>query len=684
MAAVLYLTIADAAVESFVRGSPLRWYIAGAAILYLAGCAALWRLKPVLWARWSWASQAATSFLVLLALLTATAWLPGGLEHGVSLFGQTTPTVLSVFSALVVAICGLLLARLTFVPLAGKIVVGLLAAYGAAAFLLAVKFGTPFASLYHGGSVWTNLPFWLQGATVGGLLVVPLALILKVVTGMRRETKIAEAALMATAMFMSVLISVAAVRLPTHDALGPQPCDSNAALDAAAPGASGAPDLGGNLGGLFGSTPSGSNAHPAQPCVRNPNAITPDADSARQTTVGGSTASSTSTSDPNAWLADLQNSVHPPSLDVVMAAHRGTLAEQFAYVRDKIKLDVYSGAMRGALGTGIAHAGNPSDKALLLAALLKSAGKTVRFARATIESPDITRLIETARAVKLGPAGIDLSLFGGSAIDAIVGAAPEQYRVALRAQLARASEAAKATLARADSQAQDIKRLLSSANVELGDETKLSTDATIALRDHVWVQLQNGNDWQDLDPSLPSLLPGQRMPTARNIATSDELPSDQQVTLQARVVATRLTNGAAVDADLLNATNRVVDLLTIPLVVEVLPDSDVPVKDVGTTGRFRARLTAGNAATNSDSFEIGGSKEGALLAVTLKLTVKRPGFDATEYTRTIVDRRGPHGAITDLSGDTHASACALTARFNGLVVTGRVSTTEFEKRAVDE
>src|ERR1700692_3299696 len=109
LAAILYLTIADAAVESFIRGSPLRWNIAGAAILYLGSCAALWRLKPMLWARWSWANQAATSFLVLLALLTATAWLPDGLEQGLNLFGQPTSTVLAGLSAVVVAICGLLL-----------------------------------------------------------------------------------------------------------------------------------------------------------------------------------------------------------------------------------------------------------------------------------------------------------------------------------------------------------------------------------------------------------------------------------------------------------------------------------------------------------------------------------------------------------------------------------------------
>jgi hypothetical protein len=695
LAIILYLTIADAAVESFFRGSPLRWYIAGAAILYLGCCAALWRLKPMLWSRWSWANQAATSFLVLLALLTATAWLPGGLEKGLSLFGQPTSIVLSVLSAVVVAICGILLARLAFIPRAGKIAIGLVTAYGVVAFLLAVKFGTPYASLFHGGSVWTKLPFWLQGTVLGGLLVIPVALLLKLFTSVQRLTrsKLPVFIVEITALALSLAIMVAAIHEPTDLAIaatGEQPsdrhtpCNNPSALDTVAPGASGAQQLGGRLGGLFGATSTGSNAAPAEPCQRDAVASASGAADAQRTTVTGSSGDTDPKSDPVARLAEIQDSAPPPSLSDLTAAHQGAPAEQFAYVRDKIKLDVYAGAMRGALGSGIARAGNPTDKALLLAALLKRTGNTVRFARASIDGTDIGRLIDAARAVKVRPAGIDLSLFSGATIDAIVGVAPEQYRTKLRAQLAQASEIAKATLARADSQAQDIKRLLASAKVELGDEAKLRADASTALRDHVWVQLQIGDNWQDLDPSLPTLEPGQRLPTAKDIATSDDLPDNQQATLQARIVVTRLTNGAAVDTDLVTTTHHVVDLLTLPLTVDVMPASNVAAKDLGTAKRFRARIYAADEVTESDPFEIGGSKEGALLALKLKLTVKRPGFDANDYTRTIVDRRGPHGVILELTPDTSAVACALTSRFNGLVVTGNIASAEFLKRGLDE
>jgi hypothetical protein len=171
---------------------------------------------PKLWRRLNWANRAALSLLVLLALMSATAWMPGGLEQGLSLFGQPTSIVLALVSAVVVALSGIFLARLHFVPLAGKIVAGLLAAYGVAAFLLAVNAGTLYPSLFHGASQWTRLPFWLQGATVGGLFLVPLALLLEIVTGLRQITrdKISDFAFKVIALGMSLVITVAAVRVP--------------------------------------------------------------------------------------------------------------------------------------------------------------------------------------------------------------------------------------------------------------------------------------------------------------------------------------------------------------------------------------------------------------------------------------------------------------------------------------
>ncbi len=173
LALLLYATLADAAVETFLTHSPLRILVSGTIFLWLALNLALWRLAPNLWSRWTWLDQAASSVLVLLLILGVTAWIPGGQDTGVRLFGQSTSIVLAVASACAIVFGGVLLISSGRLPLAARIAGGLLAAYGAAAFLLAVHAQTRYSDLFHGASEWSRLPWWLQGAIIGGDVVVP-------------------------------------------------------------------------------------------------------------------------------------------------------------------------------------------------------------------------------------------------------------------------------------------------------------------------------------------------------------------------------------------------------------------------------------------------------------------------------------------------------------------------------
>ncbi len=64
---VLYLAIVAAAVEVFRHHAPTRWWMVGAAALYLVLSAATWRLAPPRW-RWpTWEARAIISLAVLLA-----------------------------------------------------------------------------------------------------------------------------------------------------------------------------------------------------------------------------------------------------------------------------------------------------------------------------------------------------------------------------------------------------------------------------------------------------------------------------------------------------------------------------------------------------------------------------------------------------------------------------------------
>ena len=103
------------------------------------------------------------------------------------LAGQPTSIVLSIISAAAILFSAIVLVRVRVLPLWGKVVGALLAIYGVAAFVLAIKSGTPYVQLFHGGSEWNRLPFWLQGASVGTLFVMPLAIVLEFVNTVARH-----------------------------------------------------------------------------------------------------------------------------------------------------------------------------------------------------------------------------------------------------------------------------------------------------------------------------------------------------------------------------------------------------------------------------------------------------------------------------------------------------------------
>ena len=68
-ALLLYALLADAAVETFLSGSPLRWIVGGTVATYLV-------LTVLLWKRFRWGIKAVLSLLILLGLLAVTAWFP--------------------------------------------------------------------------------------------------------------------------------------------------------------------------------------------------------------------------------------------------------------------------------------------------------------------------------------------------------------------------------------------------------------------------------------------------------------------------------------------------------------------------------------------------------------------------------------------------------------------------------
>ncbi len=179
LAIFLDLLLLDAGIETFLRGSPTRRLVGIVVGSYFA-------LNVWLWRKMGWLVKAGLSALVLLGLLAFAAWQQQSSREGIVLLGHTTSALLSVVTGGAVAFAGIALARVRPLGLAGRLAVALLTVYAVAAFVFGVATRRPYPDLYHGASLWTHLPFWLQGAFVGSFVLVPVALVSLTLSGLLR------------------------------------------------------------------------------------------------------------------------------------------------------------------------------------------------------------------------------------------------------------------------------------------------------------------------------------------------------------------------------------------------------------------------------------------------------------------------------------------------------------------
>jgi hypothetical protein len=154
--------------------------------------AAYFALNVWLWRKMGWLVKAGLSSLVLLGLLAFAAWQRESSREGIVMLGrQTTSALLSVVTGGAVTCAGIVLARLRFLRLGGRFAVALLTVYAAAAFLSGAVNGQPYPDLFHGDSLLTRLPFWVQGAFVGSFILLPVGVVSLTLSGLLRprETK---------------------------------------------------------------------------------------------------------------------------------------------------------------------------------------------------------------------------------------------------------------------------------------------------------------------------------------------------------------------------------------------------------------------------------------------------------------------------------------------------------------
>jgi hypothetical protein len=335
----------DAAVETWWSRSPVRWWAIGAVLVYLNVTIFRSRRSSHGGQSFDWSMSALSSLYVFLGLLALTTWLPGGIDRGVRALSQPSSVLLSAITACGVVLAGVCLVRSSraaqmwpMVRTLIQIAIVAVTTYGGTAILLGLRTRTAYPVLLHGASFWVRLPFYLQGAFLGALFIMPLAMLSCVATALVRAPH-AKAAHQATAFALTIVMAfsgfinstgpstlksseITTVRVVERDALPPL----SLALD--------------RLDVL---------------------------EAARQ---------------------------HSSAVESTVTALGENAAALFAFVRDQVRDEVYEGVLRDPEATMSARAGNAYDKALLLSALLRHVGREVRFVRGRLNRDRAADVVE--------------------------------------------------------------------------------------------------------------------------------------------------------------------------------------------------------------------------------------------------------------------------------------------------
>jgi hypothetical protein len=174
------LLVIDAAVETWLAGSPARLAVAGGALLYFVLTAYVVSKGGRVGGR-GWLMDPLAGAILFLGFLVAACWTPEGTINGVRALGQTAPAVLSGTMVALVAAAAVRAtapggARSWWIRLPAILVSG----YACVAFARAIPAGTAFRELLTGHGFWLRLPWWLQGTWLGAFVVLPAAFLREV------------------------------------------------------------------------------------------------------------------------------------------------------------------------------------------------------------------------------------------------------------------------------------------------------------------------------------------------------------------------------------------------------------------------------------------------------------------------------------------------------------------------
>ncbi len=350
-------------------------------------------------------------------------------------------------------------------------------------------------------------------------------------------------------------------------------------------------------------------------------------------------------------LAILYKALPQEDLDVgARATSTATEQNAFAFVRDGIRLDSYTGVLRGATGTLLEYAGNADDKALLLAALLQKQGATVRFARSTLSDNEAASLA-TAAAAPATPA--PLPTIGPDALAALGLTQNDLARAAAQAS-SQTSGALPAAVALGAQQAAAFASQLTGGKTPLVPSASVPFDKT-----HYYVQIQQNGNWVDLDP-MPGVAFGSHLGSADASFDGSAIPDARYASVTFTLTATQA--GSATPQSVLTSTAKVADLAGGSEHLFVTADGTNDFAKNANASVFNPSLHAPGGVVSGSAIDLGATGNAQVTAVDFTIASTSPSGTTRTYVRRIFARTPNEG--------TADAALALSNAYDIIVTAG--------------
>jgi hypothetical protein len=247
-------------------------------------------------------------------------------------------------------------------------------------------------------------------------------------------------------------------------------------------------------------------------------------------------------------------------------------AEILAWVQRETDWVPYEGVLRGATGVLMDRLGNDWDRALLVAALCEQVEMKVRLATAPWTEEALVELegrLDVGVAPMPEAAGLNAEKFAKDA--RLPGTAFESTTASLRWQREEASKRMAALVGTA------TQELLAALDVpEPGTDQEATHHRPSPGELHVWVQVETGEGWLDLDPIVREGRPGESPLTAANTLAPTEIDGALYHRLTLRAVAEGWTGTKREEHVLVELPLRWMDTVGESIDFAVAPISSKP------------------------------------------------------------------------------------------------------------